>query len=80
MSPDAITGCRERAEAVVNGFKQVREQQARDVLNLTAHIAEVEHARDVLLRRLEDLRNLDSLPGKQRYSDFFDSIFKDIKK
>lgn len=81
MSPEQIQAAHQRAEAVVNGFARVRDQQARDVIALTAHVAQLTYGQELLIQRLHELRERPAPAGPQpSFSDAFDQIFGDLFK
>lgn len=75
MTPDEVQAVHQRAADVVNGFKTVREQQARDVLKLTIYIAQLEHERN-LLKVAWEKHQPQKADGS--YSSAFDSLFGNI--
>lgn len=72
MTPEQVQGAYERASSVVNGFRTVREQQARDVVALCAYVQALEHR----LQRLKAV--MQEQPGNQSYAKTFKDIFDDI--
>lgn len=48
MNQDQITAAVSRAQEVVNGFKTVRDQQARDVVALAGELARRDHQIETL--------------------------------
>jgi hypothetical protein len=78
LSEDQLKRMRGDAKDVVNGFRTVRQQQARDVLELVAHIAALQHANELLVRKLEqpDLRRTDEPSFAQTFSDIFGNLNK----
>lgn len=83
MTPEQVERARLAAAQVVDGFKTVRTQQARDVLALCASL---ELHRRTLLRLREELRKVQPGGAKPTENDFggfaglFDDIFGQIAK
>lgn len=70
MTKDQIAAAKGRAEAVVNGFKRVRDQNARDALALALHAERVE----VLVAQLQTEIAMKKGENKA-FDSFFDNVF-----
>lgn len=78
LSADQLKRIHNDAKDVVNGFRTVRQQQARDVLELVALVAEMQHANEILMRKLEQQapeRHADEPSFTEAFNDVFGSIF-----
>lgn len=76
MNADQLAGIAQRANDVVNGFTTVRTQNARDTVKVLAYVAELEHAKEVLMKRLVESRG--AQPGKGNLGKSFDELFESI--
>lgn len=70
MDKKQIEEARDRAKNVVDGFSRVKDQQARDVINLVSEIDTMDRTINLLQKRLSDIE--DDEDKKINYdSDFF---------
>lgn len=77
MNQEEVKAAKERAAEVVNGFKAVREQNARDALKLAQECEAKDRQIDALKRRLlaDSLRNAANKGQPQNpMADFFKSL------
>ena len=57
MDKEKIKAAKDRAQLVVDGFAKVRDQQARDVINLVDHAVNQQLVIKILENKVEELRN-----------------------
>lgn len=81
MTPDQIKAAKDRATAVVNGFKRVTDQNARDALKL-AEACETKDRQIAALKRrmLADGLMYAAKMGKRpgHFESGFDKLFKEL--
>lgn len=84
MNTEQIAAAKVRALAVVNGFKTVRDQIARDAVNLARELELREKEVAALKRKVVSLElQIAGGSGKQKRSGFsgvFDDIFDEMKR
>lgn len=72
LNEEQIAQAKERAEQVVNGFTKVRDQQARDAVNLAETLQLRNKQLDTLMRELEKRA---SSKGFGAMDGIFDDVF-----
>ena len=82
MNQDQINAAVGRAQEVVNGFKTVRDQQARDVVALAGELARRDHQietlkKAVLAMKLKGVR-MDTGGKRGPLEDMFGDVFKGL--
>lgn len=76
MDKEKIKAAKDRAQLVVDGFAKVRDQQARDVINLSDYALHQERKIRILENKVSELMSKESSSGDDFMNDFLGSFSK----
>lgn len=86
MTPEQLQAAKTRAADVVNGFKRVTDQNARDALKLAEHaealaarLARVKGLIEAEQARRDAASKTKKRPASANFSDIFGDIFSGLK-